>query len=272
MVKAVGVGADAVVLDLEDAVSPRDKVRAREAVRRVLEELAGGSACEIHVRINRLDAGYDMVDISAVVLPGLAGLRLPKCESAADVLSVASVLDDLEDERGIAPGTVRLYPTIETAAGVVSANKIAAAGSRIGALVFGAADFAASIGVSAPSFEVTLLARSTVVLASAAAGVGQPLDGAFLDLTDPDGLSEQCRRVKDLGFMGKSAIHPKQLSVIHDVFTPSHEEVERARRIVAAVESGDTTGIVDGWFVDPPVIAQARSVLDLARRIEMRGD
>jgi citrate lyase subunit beta / citryl-CoA lyase len=270
MTKAARSGADAVVFDLEDSVNPDAKPGARELVGRLVGELVGAAECEIHVRVNRLaDGSYDRADVASVVAPGLSALRIPKCESPADVAAVAAMLDGLEAARTMAPGTVRLYPTIESAAGVIAAVDIATAGPRVAALVFGAADFGASIGVSAPDFESTLLARSTLVLASAAAGIGRPVDGAFLDLGDLDGLRSHSRRVRNLGFAGKSAIHPNQVPVLHDVFTPSVEEVDRARRILAAVAG--TTGVADGTFVDPPVIAQAEAVLELARRIESKG-
>jgi len=272
MRKALSSGADAVVFDLEDAVAPADKVRARAAVGRLIEDLDGASAAEIHVRVNRNRDAYDPADLSAVLVPGLAALRLPKCESASDVRAVEVMLDDLEPERGIGRGTVRLFCTIESAGGVIAASEIAGAGRRVAALVFGPADFAASISVSDPPFEATLLARSTLVLASAAAGVAPPVDGAFLDVTDLEGLRAHCHRVRGLGFMGKSAIHPRQVEVLHDVFTPSTEEVERARRVIATTKGGNNTGVVDGGFVDPPVIAQARAVVDLARRLDSKGE
>lgn len=271
MHKALSSEADAVVFDLEDAVAPADKAAAREAVGRLIGDFRGESASEIHVRVNRRVDGYDPTELSAVLRPGLAALRLPKCESVSEVRAVEAILDDLEPERGIEGGTVRLYPTIESAGGVLAATEIAAAGRRVTALVFGSADFAASIGVSDPPFEATLLARSTLVLASAAAGVGPPVDGAFLDVTDLDGLRAHSHRVRGLGFKGKSAIHPRQLSVLHEVFTPSIDELEHALRVIAATEGGKTTGVVDSGFIDPPVIAQARAVVALARRIESKG-
>ena len=272
MHNALSSGADAVVFDLEDSVAPVDKAGAREAVGRLIGNLEGGPPAEIHVRVNRRGDGYDPTELSVVLRPGLAALRLPKCESASEVRAVEAMLDDLESERGIEDGTVRLYPTIESAAGVVAATEIAAAGRRVACLVFGSADFAASIGVSDPPFEATLMARSTLVLACAAAGVGSPVDGAFLHVADLEGLRVHSHRVRALGFKGKSAIHPRQLPVLHEAFTPSTDEVERALRVIAATEGGKNTGVVDGAFVDPPVIAQARAVVDLARRLHSKGE
>lgn len=267
MRKAVRSDADAVVFDLEDSVAPADKPAARDLVGRLVGELAGRAGCAVHVRINRLEGGgYDREEIAAVVAPGVAGLRLPKCESAREVIEAGHLLDEVEAAHELPASTVRLYPTIESAVGVMAAADIAKAHPRVAALVFGAADFGASIGVMAPDFEATFLARSTLVLASAAAGIGRPVDGAFLDITDLDGLRSVSRRVKNLGFAGKSAIHPGQIPVLHEVFTPSDAEIERARRILESVTG--TTGVVDGAFVDPPVIAQAEAVMELARRIE----
>jgi citrate lyase beta subunit len=269
--KAVASGSDAVVFDLEDSVAPHEKEQARETVSRVVHSLAETAGTEIHIRVNRAGGVVDRSDIAAAVVPGVTGVRLPKVDDVADIEDVDGMIGELEAERGISEGTLRLYPTIESPAGVLASADLGKASDRIAALVFGPADFAAAIGVQDPSFEATLFARSMIVSASSAAGIGRPIDGAFLDIEDLDGLRLHCERVRQLGFEGKSAIHPRQLPVIHEAFRPTMEEIERARLVMAAVAEERTTGMFSGVYVDPPVIAQARAVLELLARIESKG-
>lgn len=263
LAKVLDAGADAVVLDLEDAVAPADKATARAAVARLVAERGAGAPCQVHVRVNR-----DLrEDLRAVVVPGLAGVRLPKVESAADVRAADELLSELEGRAGVAAGSVALYPTVETAVGVLAARELAGASPRVARLGFGALDFMADLGlpgsVGGPAAND---ARSRLVLASRAAGVGAPADGVYPGLDDPEGLRRACASARDLGCFGKSALHPRQLAAIHQVFTPSAEEVGYAERLLQAI-GGNATGMVDGQFVDAPVVARARALLALAARL-----
>lgn len=269
--KALRAGADAVVCDLEDAVAVHEKGLARDTAGALVRDAAASAGCAVHVRVNPDGDGFSEADVRAVVHPGLEALRLPKCESASAVAAVDDLLRGLERERGIPEGSTRLYPTIESAAGALAVGEIARASARTAAVVFGPADFSADIGlVGGDQYEATLLTRSMLVLHSRAAGISPPVDGAFPDLADTDGLLRLATRVRGLGFGGKSAIHPAQLPVLHEVFTPTEDEVERARRVVASLEQGNAVAVVDGGFVDAAVVAQARRVLDLAGRISTR--
>jgi citrate lyase subunit beta/citryl-CoA lyase len=266
--KALDAGADAVILDLEDAVAPADKVTARRAVADLVARRAPAAACQVHVRVNRGPDGYDLDDVAAVVAPGLAALRLPKAVSAAEVAAVAELLDELEAARGLPAGTVGLYPTVETAAGVDRCRELATA-PRVVSLAFGAADFLADIGAhGGDGYEPTLLARSALVLASRVAGIAPPVDGAWTRLDDEEGLRRSSRWARSLGFAGRSAIHPRQLPVIHEVFTPTAEEIAWARRVVAALGERSATAVVDGGFVDPAAARRARRLLALAEGVD----
>lgn len=268
LAKVLGAGADAVVLDLEDAVPADQKVAAREAVAAMIAGPGRAARSQLHVRVNPGSGGYDRDDLGAVVSPGLAAIRLPKCENPADIRGVAELLDTLEPDAGLAPGTVRLYPTIESAAGLDRARDLAAASPRVAALAFGPADFAADLGLrDGDDRDATLLVRSQLVVASRLAGIGAPVDGAYIDLSNLDGLRRVCTWVRALGFVGKSAIHPRQLPVLHDVFTPTDQEVAEATRIVSSLDDGRATAVVDGGFVDPAVVARAEAVLQLHRDI-----
>lgn len=260
--KVLGAGADAVVLDLEDAVAPQNKVAARAAVADLVVREAAAAPCEVHVRVNRTAGGYDTDDVAAVVGPGLRALRLPKAADAGEIAAVAALLDRLERDAGLEPGTVALYPTIESAAGVERARELAAA-PRVESLVFGAADFLADVGAGGDGRDATLFARSTIVLASRTAGIAQPVDGAYTDLDDLDGLRRTTAWARSLGFFGRSAIHPRQLAVLHDVATPTPAELAWAREVAAVSERG-AAAVVAGGFVDAAVARRARAILALA--------
>lgn len=262
--KALVAGADAVICDLEDAVAPADRPAARQAVAALVATHGAYAPCQVHVRVNTGPDGYDRADLDAVVAPGLAAIRLPKAVDPDQVAAVAGRLDALERARGLPVGSIGLYPTVETAAGVEQARALAAA-PRVVGLAFGAADFLADIGAAGgDGRDATLLARSTLVLASRAAGIGPPVDGAHVDLADTEGLRRSTRWARSLGFFGRSAIHPRQLPVIHEAFTPTAAELAWAARVVAAVRDGAATAVVDGGFVDAPVVRRARDLLALA--------
>ena len=259
MEKALAAGADAVILDLEDSVVPEDKLAARGQVAAVV---VAADLPELHVRVNHGPDGPDLDDVAAVTAPGLTGLRLPKIGSAAEVRTVADALDSLEDIGGMAPGTVRLYLSIETAAAALAAAELAAA-PRVARLVFGATDFLADIGSPGTTDgSATALARGMLVLASRAAGIGAPVDCVHTALDDEAGLRRGAAAARELGFFGKSVIHPRQVPAVHEVFTPSAEELSAARRVL---DHADTHGAgatqLDGRLIDAAVVARARRVV-----------
>lgn len=265
--KAMDAGADAVVCDLEDSVPVADKAGARQAVAAAIAARAADAGCQLHVRVDRGADGYDEQDLDAVVVPGLAGLRLPKAAHADEVAAVAHLVGELERTRGMPAGAVGLHPTIESAEGVDRVRELAAA-PRVVSLVFGSADFLADIAAhGGDGRDATLLARSAMVLASRNAGIRAPVDGAYTGLDDLAGLRESTRWARSLGFFGRSAIHPRQLAVIHDVFTPTPEEMRWARRVLAAAQEGGGTAVVDAQFVDAPVLRRARDLLALVEGV-----
>lgn len=265
MEKALAAGADAVILDLEDSVAPEEKLAARGQVAAVIARVGAGGPAELHVRVNHGPDGPDLDDVAAVVAAGLTGLRLPKIGSAAEVRAVASALDTLEDIGGMTPGAVRLYLSIETAAAALAAGELAGA-PRVARLVFGATDFLADIGspgtVDGPA---TALARGMLVLASRAAGIGAPVDCVHTALDDEDGLRRGARAARELGFFGKSVIHPRQIPAVHEVFTPSGAELDEARRVLAHAEAhGAGATRLDGELIDAAVVARARRLVAMS--------
>ena len=257
--KALATDADAVVLDLEDAVAPNRKEEARETAAGVLESKP---AKPVFVRVNALGSELAARDIDAVIGPHLAGLRLPKVESLESVRLVAETLDELHSEAGI-------QCLIETALGLELAFEIARSHERVVGISLGEADLAADLGVRG---EAGLLyARSRIVSASRAAGLPNPVQSVYTNVKDLDGLRRSTEEGKNMGFVGRSAIHPDQISIINEVFTPTEEGVARASGLLDRLEGEAASGsgafvLEDGSFVDRAVVESARRTLALARR------
>jgi citrate lyase subunit beta / citryl-CoA lyase len=265
-------GADAAILDLEDAVPIADKEATRPAVRAAIATITTG---HVYVRINPLVASTDFsqaigeADLQAVVCPQLSGIILPKVESPADLQHADQLLQSLEEQHGIALGSIDLIPIIETALGVHRAYDIATAGTRVKRLAFGAGDFTRDIGVAWSRRETeSQYARSTLVVASRAAGLDAPLDSVWANLQDQRGLLHSTRMAKQLGFQGKMAIHPSQVEPINTVFSPTSDEIAYAYRVVAAFAEAEAQSLaaiqLDGRFLDYPIVESARRVLAVA--------
>jgi citrate lyase subunit beta/citryl-CoA lyase len=275
--KALRAGADAVVLDLEDAVPQAEKAAAREIVASALRQARAAEGPRVFVRINGVTTADWEADLHSVVLPGLDGIRLAKAEAPEDVERVDSVLNRLESERGRPLCSVELTLTIESAVGVEAAAALARTSRRVRNLCFGAVDFAADVGADpGPDGLETLYARSRLVLASRAARLDPPIAAAHVKLDDEAGLAASSEAYRRLGFFGRSCVHPRQVPVVNAVFQPSPDEVARARRLVEVQERAETEGRgtsnADGELVDRAVLRRARAVLALAVRFgERRG-
>lgn len=266
-------GADAVILDLEDAVPAGEKARARALVAEVVRGRANVPGPAVFVRINHPDAGLVEAELRALVGSGLHGLRVPKVEDAATVARVAAELGACEEAAGLAPGSVSLVCNVETARGVRRAEEIAAESTRVLGLAFGAADFARDIGAAVgPEGVETLYARSALVLASRVAGVRPPVDSVYTQLQDDVGFERSTRQGRALGFFGRSAIHPRQLPIIHAVYSPTAEELAWAREVVTAASAAEGRGsgafrLASGEFVDVALVRRARDLLELSARL-----
>lgn len=267
--KSLEAGADAVVFDLEDAVPPSERPAAR---RRIASVLAAGRSAEwpaIWVRINSLAGEGWREDLAAVVGPAVGGLRLPKVDSREAVLAAEEALAMAEERSGLSPGTTALALTIESARGVLAAGDLATC-ARVRHLVFGAADFAADVAAEPGEDELeTLHARSQLVVVSRAAGLQPPVAGAYTRLDDVAGLARSTRAARRLGFFGRSCLHPRQVPIVNEAFTPHPEELSRAQQIVrahaaAAASRSGSSVLPDGQFVDAAVVRRAQALLDLA--------
>jgi citrate lyase subunit beta/citryl-CoA lyase len=247
--KACNAGADAVILDLEDAVLPEHKPGARETV---AGWLSPGRS--VYVRVNGPDTEWFRDDVTAALRPGLAGIVFPKAECR----------DHLELLSRILPPQVPVLPLVESARGIWNVMEIAT-GPGVRRLVFGSDDFRLDANVIGDGEEL-LYARSRVVLASRVAGLPPPVDGVTTDIDDGDILAEHVLRARRLGFGGKLCIHPRQVDPINRGFLPTAQEIAWARGVVAAAEaSGEGAIRLDGKLVDRPVVERARKMLELVR-------
>ncbi len=267
--KVFAAGADVAILDLEDAVAVSEKAAARATV---VEALKAPRQCQGFVRVNALDTEFCEADIAVVTGPWLDGIMLPKVESVAGLLAADKMLERAEREQGLEPGGIDLLPIIETAKGLAAVSDIAGSGSRARRLSFGAVDYAKDMGMQLTEDEWELTpARSAIVLASRVARLAAPLDSVWVHFRDQDGLAKSCERVRVMGYQGKMAIHPDQIAPINDAFTPGEEEIAHAEKIIAAFEEAEADGsasiVVDGFFVDYPVVDQARRTLERIKLI-----
>lgn len=267
--KAASVGADAIQIDLEDSVPPERKAEARGRVQAIAEQVAVNGA-DIVVRINR-PWRLAVADMEAAVSARVVALSLPKVPGPGHVQAIAEVLDELEAERGLAPGHTGLIAMVETAEGLVRMNEIAAAHARVIGLIVGSEDLALSLGMR-PEADGLYVPSVMSVAAARAAGV-LPLGfiGSIADYADKEAFRAVIRRARALGFVGGFAIHPNQVVVMNEEFAPSPAEVDAARKLVAAFDEARAKGlgavVHEGRMIDAPVVERARAVLSTAARI-----
>ncbi len=271
--KAFGLSADAVILDLEDAVAIAEKVATREVV---CQALARPRNCAGFVRVNAYDTEFCYGDIQAIVSSDLDGIVLPKLESVEDLKSVDWLLNNLERERGLAPGSIDLMPIIETARGAAAIRDLARAGARVRRFAFGAGDYTRDLAMDWSLGEAELLPiRSEMVLASRLGRLEPPVDTVFIHLKEHAAFRASCETVRSLGFQGKMCIHPDQVPVTNDAFTPSAESVAWSTKVVAAFAEAEKAGVasiqIDGYFVDYPIVEKAQRTLDTAALLSAVG-
>ena len=269
--KADGTGADALILDLEDAVSPANKPLARELIPAFLRDRPKAKrTSQIWVRINPLETDLALTDLVAVVAAAPDGLMLPKANGPADVLKLSHYLDALEAQGGVVAGSIKILPVAtETAIAPFHLGEYAAAGlCRLLGLTWGAEDLAAALGASTNlgadgRWALTYqMVRSLTLLAARAADV-QPIDTLFVDFRDDEGLRASSRASRAEGFTGRMAIHPAQVAAINESYRPSPEEIAFAERVIAAFDAAPGVGTValDGKMLDIPHLKQARGVV-----------
>ena len=257
-------GADAVTFDLEDSVEPSQKDRARTLIAEFLRAENDSHVIRL-VRFNSLDTDYGQADLAFFRdIPGFDGILLPKVETPGVLEMVSRALAGRSD------GPVPLLPLLESPAAILRAGDIAAADAHVAALLFGAEDLTARLAVPRTvDGEELIVARGQIVMAAAAVGA-EPLDAVFVNLDDLSLLRKDCERARAVGFRGKMAIHPRQVPVINEVFTPSQGDIDRALRIIAAFEAalaaGEGVARMGDQMVELPVVERARRTVALAAR------
>ena len=271
--KALGLNADAIMLDIEDGVAPNEKDAARKNIAESLgREKSPGSPAR-YVRINAIGHARMDADLEAVVRPGLEGLVCPKVDTPDEVRKVDAILNDKEPKNKLNKGSVKLLIAVESPRGLLNAPAIAAASERIVGVIFGAEDFGREIGLPAVregEARDLIYARSAIVIAAAAAHV-QPIDGVWVDLNDSEGLLGFARQSRQLGFSGMSCIHPSQVDAINTVFSPTPEEIDYCRKVLQAFEEanarGDGSIAFGGQLIDRPIVERARRTIDMAKSL-----
>jgi citrate lyase subunit beta/citryl-CoA lyase len=261
---ALSFEADAVILDLEDAVAIAEKPATRGAV---AAALTLPRRPLLYVRVNAADTEFCYGDLAAIVRPGLDGIVLPKVENATALATIDWLLAQLEREQGLELGAIDLIPIIETAGGLTNLDAILAAGTRVRRAAFGAGDFTLDVNMVWSRTEAELaFARARIATVSRAAGIEAPFDTVWVDLADEEGLEISARTALGFGFQGKMCIHPKQIAPVHRVFTPGDAEVAFAERVVAAFAEAEAAGSaaiqLDGKFIDYPILYRAQRVLE----------
>ena len=260
-------GSDALMFDLEDSVTLREKDAARLLVHHALKTIHYGE-CERVVRVNPLSTPFGKADIEAMVAASVEVIRLPKTETAQDIWDTEAEIERAERKYDIPVGQTRMMAAIEGALGVVNAYQIASASPRLVAIALGAEDYCANLKTSRSLEGSELLyARGAIVVAARAAGI-DCIDTVFSDVNNEEQLIKETRMIKQLGFDGKSVINPRQIKPVHRVFTPTHEEIVKAQRILAVSREAETRGsgvvALDGKMIDQPVVLRAERTLELA--------
>lgn len=273
LAKVDSLSAPGLILDLEDAVADSRKAEARRMVGAAIT--TSSTNIPLWVRVNPENEAATVADLDAVVGPRLQGIVLPKAESAIHIARIDWYLTALELSRSLPVGSIRLMPTVESVAGLDAVEKIASSSSRIECLIFGAGDFSLDAGLDWPAeggvSSLLIAAKQRLVIASRLAGILPPHDGVYPMFRDSEGLRAEAAQSSALGMFGKHAVHPQQIPIIDEVFTPSTAKLDHARKIVAAFDASEGQGVgnidVGGQFIDYPVAHRAKALLALAESL-----
>ena len=259
-------GADSIMFDLEDAVSLKEKDSARVLVDSALKTFDYGNI-EIVVRINALDAG-GAEDIEAMVLAGVDVIRLPKTETAQDIIDVEAVITEVEQQNDIPVGTTKMMAAIESAEGVLNAPAIAKSSTRLIGIALGAEDYVTNMKTRRhPDGQELFFARSMILHAARAAGIAA-IDTVYSDVDNTEGFEAEVRLIKQLGFDGKSVINPRQIPLVNTIYAPTEKEIQNAKEVIWGIREAEAKGSgvisVNGKMVDKPIVERAERVIALA--------
>ncbi len=266
--KATTLGVDCICMDMEDGVAITRKTEARAVIAQAMKELDFGSS-ERCIRINSFGSGFEKFDLAAAVATNPDTIVLPKVETADQVRSISEYIEVYERSSKMEIGSIRMLVGVETARGILNLKEIAEADKRLEAIIFGAEDFAASVGATRTREATEVLyARSAVVTACAANDL-QAIDMVYIDFHDLEGLRLEAEQGARLGFNGKQIIHPNQVAAVQEAFTPSTEAIEYAQRVVNTFATSQKEGkgafALNGKMIDMPLLKNAQNVLDRAK-------
>ena len=272
--RAKSFKADVIMVDLEDSVPSREKASARGMAKEWVPALSRQGQ-RVMVRVNSLDTGLTRSELETLVSPDLYGISLGKVESKWNIRDVDRMLSAIEPLAGVGLGSTKVVAWAETASALVDARDIADSSQRVIALAFGAEDFTNDMGIErSDSGDEVQVPRSLVPVAARAANVAS-LDSPFVAFQDPEALRADAQKARQMGFTGKHAIHPAQLDIINEIFSPAPDEVAYARRIMDAWDKAEAEGrgslALDGRMVDVPVVKRAQNLLAFADAIEAQG-
>jgi citrate lyase beta subunit len=266
--KATALGVDCICMDMEDGVAITRKVEARAVIAQAMKELDFGTA-ERCIRINSFGSGFEKFDLAAAVATNPDTIVVPKIETAAQVRSISEYIEMYELSSRMEVGTIRMLVGVETARGILNLKEIAEADKRLDALIFGAEDFAASVGATRTREATEVLYARSAVVTACAANELQAIDMVYIDFHDVEGLRLEAEQGAGLGFGGKQIIHPNQVAAVQEAFTPSDEAIEYAQRVVKTFASSQREGkgafALDGRMIDMPLLKNAQNVLDRAK-------
>ena len=266
--KAAALGVDCICMDMEDGVAVTRKAEARTVIARAMKELEFGES-ERCIRINSIGSGFEQDDLAAALTAKPDTIVVPKIETAEQVKWVSGRIESYELSNNLPVGGIRLLVGVETAKGILNLREIAEADNRLDAVIFGGEDYAASVGAARTKSAIELLYARQAVVAACAANDLQAIDIVFIDFKDSEGLRVEAEQGAGFGFSGKQVIHPSQVSVAQEAFTPSDAAIQYAKRIVESFESSQREGrgayALEGRMIDMPLLKNAQKVLDRAR-------
>lgn len=260
-------GADSLLLDLEDAVALNQKDSARILVRNILKTIDFYNA-EVCVRVNHLDTPFGLEDLEEIVPLQPDAIRYPKTENISELKRLLEIIEEIEDRHQLPHDKMTIHAMIETALGVQNVFEIAQYAKRVDAITIGGQDLTADMNIKNTSDGSGIdLARKMIVMAAKANNI-DAIDTVYVDINNEDGLRKETEYAKQIGFTGKAVINPRQIDIIHDVFTPTEEEIRKAYRIIKEFKKNKEAGIgvfaIDGKMVDAPVVARAVHIIELA--------
>ena len=266
--KATSLGVDCICMDMEDGVAITRKAEARAVIGQAMKELIFGES-ERCIRINSIGSGFESYDLVAALATNPDSIVVPKIESAEQVKWVSDHIETYELSSDNDIGSVRLLVGVETAKGIMNLKEIAEADKRLEAIIFGAEDFAASIGARRTKEATEVLYARQAVVTACAANDLQAIDMVYIDFRDEEGLRAEAEQGAGFGFSGKQIIHPNQVLVVQEAFTPSDDAIQYAVRVIETFDSSQREGkgayALDGKMIDMPLLKNAQKVLDRAR-------